>query len=169
MKLAMCLLIVVISAYLGRLLSKRMAQRLDFFRDYLSAMTQLSDKVVGVGLELYKALAECRGDVVGLMFRECAARLKRTPQMKLEVIWARSLTHCRDSLAFLNKADLQFLAEGGGALEALCANPSEKQAAIFLKRLADHIVALELEKNKKTRLYNTAGVLAGLMIALLVI
>ena len=51
MKLALCLLIVVISAYIGRLMSKRLVQRLDFFRDYLSAMTQLSDKVVGVGLD----------------------------------------------------------------------------------------------------------------------
>ena len=61
------------------------------------------------------------------------------------------------------------LSEGGEALEALCTNPSEKQAAIFLKRLSGHIAALEQEKSKKCKLYNTAGVLAGLMIALLVI
>lgn len=169
MKLALCLLIVVISAYIGRLMSKRMEQRLDFFRDYLSAMTQLSDKVVGVGLELYKALAECRGDMVGPLLRACARRLKTSPQLRLEVIWAQSLESCREGLTHLNKADFQFLAEGGGALEALCTNPSEKQAAIFLRRLADHIAALEQEKNRKTKLYNTAGVLSGLMIALLLI
>jgi stage III sporulation protein AB len=132
-------------------------------------MTQLSDKVVGVGLELAKALAECRGEAVGPLFRQCAAELRRSPQQRLEQIWARSLTQCRDALSPLSKADIAFLAEGGEALEALCTNPSEKQAAIYLKRLAAHIAALELEKNKKTRLYNTAGVLAGLMIALLVI
>jgi stage III sporulation protein AB len=168
-KLVMCLLIVVISAYMGRLLSKRMAQRLDFFRDYLSAMTQLSDKVVGVGLELFKALAECRVAHLEPLFRTCAAMLKTNPRLKLEVIWAQSLAQCRDRLTFLSKTDVQFLAEGGSALEALCTNPSEKQAAIFLKRQADYIAALEQEKNKKTKLYNTAGVLAGLMIALLVI
>jgi stage III sporulation protein AB len=168
-KLALCLLIVVISAYIGRLMSKRIEQRLDFFRDYLSAMTQLSDKVVGVGLELYKALAECRGDMAGPLLRACAVRLKASPQLKLDEIWAQSLNSCRDELAHLNKADLQFLAEGGGALAALCTNPSEKQAAIFLRRLAEHIAALEQEKSKKTKLYNTAGVLSGLMIALLLI
>jgi stage III sporulation protein AB len=165
----MCLLIVVISAYMGRLLSKRMAQRLDFFRSYLSAMTQLSDKVVGVGLELFKVLSECRDAMVGPIFRACAVRLREAPQLKLETIWSQSLTHFRDTLTFLSKADLQFLAEGGSALESLCTNPSEKQAAIFLKRQADYIIALEQEKNKKTKLYNTAGILAGLMIALLVI
>jgi len=168
-KLALCLLIVVISAYIGRLLSKRLEQRLDFFRDYLSAMTQLSDKVVGVGLELYRALAECRGDIAGPLLRACAVRLKANPQMKLEDIWAQSIVMCSDSLALLSKADIEFLKEGGGALAALCTNPSEKQAAIFLKRLAEHIAALEQEKNKKTKLYNTAGVLTGLMIALLLI
>jgi stage III sporulation protein AB len=169
MKLALCLAIVVLSAWIGRLLARRMAQRLDFFRDYMSAMTQLSDKVVGVGLELYKALAECRNETISPLFHECAVRLKKMPQLKLEQIWSCSLSQCRDNLSFLNKADLHFLAEGGEALESLCINPSEKQAAIYLKRLAAYIATLEQEKNKKTRLYNTAGVLAGLMIALLVI
>jgi len=169
MKLALCFTIVVISAYIGRLLSRRMAQRLDFFRDYLSAMTQLSDKVVGVGLEIYKAMAECQNETVGPLFRECAALLRKRPQLRLEAIWAQSMASCRNAMTSLSKADVQFLATGGEALEALCTNPSEKQAAIYLKRLSAHIDALEQEKNKKTRLYNTAGILAGLMIALLVI
>ena len=79
MKLALCLLIVVISAYIGRLFSKRLEQRLDFFREYQSAMTQVSDKVVGVGLELYRVLSECRGDIAGPLLRACAIRLKAKP------------------------------------------------------------------------------------------
>lgn len=169
MKLALCFVIVIISAYIGRLMSRKMAQRLDFFRDYLSAMTQLSDKVVGPGLELYKALSECRSETIRPLFMQCAALLRQRPQLKLEAIWSESLALNRDALSPLSKADVLFLKEGGDALEALCTNPSEKQAAIYLKRLAGYIAALEQDKNKKSKLYNTAGVLAGLMIALLVI
>ena len=169
MKLALCLVIVVISAYIGRLMSRKMAQRLDFFREYLSAMTQLSDKVVGPGLELYKALSECRIEVIRPLFVRCAALLRQYPQLKLEVIWLKSLAHNGEALSPLSKADVLFLRDGGHALEALCGNPSERQAAIYLKQLADYIAVLEQEKNKKSKLYNTAGVLAGLMIALLVI
>ncbi len=169
MKLALCLAIVVISAYIGRLMSRKMAQRLDFFRDYQSAMTQLSDKVVGPGLELYKALLECRIQTVRPLFVRCAALLSQHPQLKLEVIWLKSLAQNGEVLSSLNKADGLFLRDGGHALEALCGNPSERQAAIYLKQLADYIAVLEQEKSKKSKLYNTAGVLAGLMIALLVI
>lgn len=169
MKLALCLAIVVISAYIGRLMSRKMAQRLDFFRDYQSAMTQLSDKVVGPGLELYKALLECRIQTVRPLFVCCAALLSQHPQLKLEVIWLKSLAQNREVLSSLSKADGLFLRDGGHALEALCGNPSERQAAIYLKQLADYTAVLEQEKSKKSKLYNTAGVLAGLMIALLVI
>ncbi len=169
MKLALCFLIVVISAYIGRLLSRRMSQRLEFFRDYLSAMTQLSDKVVALGLELYKALSECRSESVNPLFHQCAMMLRQYPQLKLEQIWKKSLAQCRDIQTSLSKTDVVLLAEGGEALEALCTNPSEKQASIYLKQLAGYIATLEQEKNKKNKLYNTAGVLAGLMIALLVI
>lgn len=169
MKLALCLVIVIISAYIGRLMSRKMAQRLDFFRNYLSAMTQLSDKVVGPGLELYKALSECRIEAIRPLFVRCAALLRQYPQLKLDMIWSKSLGSNGETMSALSKADVLFLKEGGHALEALCGNPSEKQAAIYLKQLSDYIAALEQEKNKKSKLYNTAGVLAGLMIALLVI
>lgn len=169
MKLALCFIIVIISAYIGRLMSRKMAQRLDFFREYLSAMTQLSDKVVGPGLELYKALSDCRSQVIKPIFSRCAMLLRQYPQHKLEKIWSESLVQNRDALSSLSKTDVLFLKEGGNALEALCTNPSEKQAAIHLKRLAEYISALEQESSKKSKLYNTAGVLAGLMIALLVI
>ena len=169
MKLALCLVIVIISAYIGRLMSRKMAQRLDFFRNYLSAMTQLSDKVVGPGLELYKALSECRIEAIRPLFVRCAALLRQYPQLKMDVIWSKSLGLNGETVSALSKPDVLFLKEGGHALEALCGNPSEKQAAIYLKQLSDYIAALEQEKNKKSKLYNTAGVLAGLMIALLVI
>ena len=169
MKLALCLVIVVISAYIGRLMSRKLAQRLDFFREYQSAMTQLSDKVVGTGLELYKALTECRIGSIRPLLARCASLLRQHPQLKLEVIWTKSLAQSGEVLSPLSKGDIQFLKEGGHALEALCANPSEKQSAIYLKQVADYIALLEQEKYKKSKLYNTAGVLAGLMIALLVI
>jgi stage III sporulation protein AB len=169
MKLVLCLIIVILSAYIGRLLSRRMSLRLEFFRDYHSAMTALSDKVVGLGLELYMALSASHCENIDPLFRMCARLLRQSPQIRLNVIWRQSFEQRRDMFASLSKTDVLVVMEGGDALESLCANPSEKQSAIYLKRLAAHIAALEQEKNKKCKLYNTAGLLAGLMIALLVI
>ena len=145
------------------------ADRLSFFREYQQSFTQLTDSVVGINLELYKALRSCGGSAVKDLFEECAALLKKIPQASFQQIWHKSVMQMKPDVGFLTKDDAKLLLEGGSAIEALCMNPSEKQAGIYLKRLAGYTAALETEKTKKCKLYNTTGVLAGLMIALLVI
>lgn len=167
MKLILCTAIVILSAYIGRLLAKRMAQRLDFFREYQSAMIGLADRIVGMNLELYKALDAPRGGFLGAFFRDCARALKNAPQSGLERIWKDCFE--KRGYTFLAKEDAAVVLAGGAATEALCKNPSEKQAEGYAKRLAAYIDEMEAEKRKKCKLYNTAGILAGLFIALLVI
>lgn len=169
MKLALCVAIVLVSAAIGRQFAARMGQRLVFFREYQSAVTFLSDKVVGMGMELYKALLACQYASIKPLFDVCAASLRRSPQSRFDVIWDQALRKSGSQLGFLSKADMRILAEGGAAIEALCGNPSERQAGIYLKRLSTFLEELEAEKIKKCRLYNTAGLLCGLMIALLVV
>ncbi|MFA5675185.1 MAG: stage III sporulation protein AB [Christensenellales bacterium] len=169
MKLIMCAAVIAVCAALGRQFSARMIQRLLFFREYQSALTYLSDKVVGLNIELCKALKACDNDCVQPFFDACAAALRETPQLSLKSIWRECLSDFRSRLSFLTKEDMRFLNDGGAAAEALCANPSERQAALYLKRLGAHLDFLETEKNKKCRIYNMAGLLGGLMIALLVI
>lgn len=169
MKLLMCAAIIVVSAAIGRQFSVKMTQRLLFFREYQSALTYLSDKVVGLNIELYKALCACKNGYVQPFFDACAAALRETPQLSLDCIWRKCLSSYSKSLSFLTKEDMRFLSDGGAAAEALCANPSERQAALYLNRLGAHLDLLEAEKNKKCRIYNMAGLLGGLMVALLVI
>lgn len=169
MKLVLCVPIVLICAAIGRQLAGRMAQRLAFFREYQCAVTFLSDKVVGLGLELGKALCACHSGSLKPLFHACAAALRQNPQLSLTAIWRRSVDESCGRLGFLSKSDMRFVLEGGEALAALCGNPSERQAGIYLKRLAVHLEALETEKEKKCKLYNAAGLLCGLLIALLVV
>lgn len=169
MKLILCVAIVLISAAIGRQFAVRMGQRLFFFREYQSAVTFLSDKVVGMGMELYKALCACQYDSIKPLFDACATSLRRSPQSRFDVIWNQALKKSSSQLGFLLKTDMRILAEGGYAIESLCGNPSERQAGIYLKRLSVFLEELEAEKNKKCKLYNTAGLLCGLMIALLVV
>lgn len=169
MKLLLCAAIVVVCTALGRQFSAKMAQRLLFFREYQSALTYLSDKVVGLNIELCKALSACRNDCIQPFFDACANALRETPQLSLDIIWRKCLSDFYPRLSFLTKEDMRFLSDGGAAAEALCANPSERQAALYLKRLGTHLDFLETEKEKKCRIYNMAGLLGGLMVALLVI
>jgi stage III sporulation protein AB len=169
MNLILCIVIVIISTAMGRLLAGRASDRLVFIREYQLAFTHLSDKVVGLNLELYKALLSSRSGRISPVFDSCASALKRTPQASFTQIWDKSFTRSRDDFSFLTNEDIQIILEGGGAIEALCKNPSEKQAGLYLKRLSEYMSTLETEKIKKCKLYNTAGVLTGLMIALLVI
>jgi|GEM_PF-1741783 len=169
MNLILCIVIVIISSAMGRLLSGRTSDRLVFIRDYQLAFTHLSDKMVSLNLELYKALLSCRSGRISPVFDGCAAALKKTPQAFFTDIWEKSFGRLKDDFSYLTREDIQIVLEGGGAIEALCKNPSEKQAGLYLKRLSEYMTALETEKIKKCKLYNTAGVLAGLMIALLVI
>ncbi len=169
MNFIFCIVIVIISTGIGRLFAGRMAQRLEFFREYQNAVTYLSDKVVGLNMELYKALSSCRSTYIRSVFMACAYALKKTPQTEFSDIWRQSFEQQRTDFGYLSKTDSQIILDGGTAVEALCKNPSEKQAALYLKRIGDYTAALELEKVKKCKLYNTAGVLAGLMVALLVI
>lgn len=167
MKLVLCAAIVALCMYIGRLLAKRMTQRLAFLRDYQSAMVSLSDAVAGMHMPLDRALKVAENETMPDHFNRCAALLGRSPQTKFSQIWRESL-EVQDT-GFLTKDDMRLVLEGGGAVEALCTNPTEKQAGIYLKRLTESVDAMEIEKRKKCKLYHTTGVLAGLLIALMVI
>lgn len=169
MKLILCLAIVAISAALGRQFSNRAVQRVCFFRDYQTAVTYLSDKVVGMNIELCKALQACQSESIRPLFDACAQALRDNPALSLECIWRQKLASMQPQLGLLSKEDRRLFCEGGAAIDALCANPSERQAALYLKRLGQHLDSLEAEKTKKCRLYNMAGLLGGLLIALLLI
>lgn len=169
MKLILCLVIVAVSAALGRQFSNRMVQRLAFFRDYQAAVTYLSDKVVGMNIELCMALCACQCDSIRPLFDACAKTLRDNPSRSLGQIWRSSLGSLGPRLGLLHKEDMRLLTEGGASIDALCANPSERQAGLYLKRLGTYIGVLEAEKAKKCRLYNMAGLLGGLLIALLLI
>lgn len=167
MKLIACLLIFALCSYIGRLLSKRAVQRLDFFREYQTACISLSDRIVGTNLELCKALNSSCDNSLRAFFCGCSRMLKDSPQSRFSYIWNRCFEKTKPSS--LSKDDLKIVASGGEAIEALCINPREKQADIYIKRIAGYIDVLEAEKQKKCRIYNTAGVLTGLLIALLMI
>jgi stage III sporulation protein AB len=167
MKLIACLLVIALCAYIGRLLSKRAAQRLEFFREYQTSMIFLSDRITGMNLELFKALDTPRGSMLNGFFRSCSQRLKDSPQKSFAGIWKQ----CFDvlHLSFLTKEDLRVVYAGGEAIETLCMNPSERQAGAYTRLLTSYVGDMETEKRKKCKLYNTAGMLTGLLIALLMI
>lgn len=169
MKLFLCLMIVILSSYIGRLMAKKTVLRLEYFREYNAAMIYLTDKVVGLRLELAKALSERKDHDIFRFFNACANMVRRTPQTSFAVIWKRSYKAHSKETSFLNKEDLGVIMEGGNAIETLCKNPSERQAEAYLKRLASYLSEMEVEQRKKSKLFNTSGVLAGLFIALLVI
>jgi|AGTN01.2.fsa_nt_gi Stage III sporulation protein AB (spore_III_AB). len=169
MNLLMCLAIVLLCGYIGRQLSRRAAQRLAFFREYESAVVSLADSITGMNLELRRALEAPCGDAMQPFMRDCAQRLKASPQRRFAAIWKECFERHVQKLSNLTKEDVRVITDAGEAVEALCRNPSRKQAEGYLKRLEAYIAEMEIEKRKKCRLYNAAGLLTGLFIALLVI
>ncbi len=169
MNLVLCLAIVLVCGYIGRQLAARSAQRLAFFREYESAMVSLADSIAGMSLELSRALETPCGDSVGEAFAECARKLRAAPQRRFAAIWRECLGEYSAGKTFLSKEDVRMISDAGEALEALCRNPSRKQAEGYLVRLEKHITELEEDKRRKGKLYSAGGVLAGLLIALLVI
>ncbi len=169
MKLLLCIVIVALCVYAGRLFSKRASQRLEFFREYNSAIVYISDRIVGLNLELCRAI-DLKGDSPLRGFLgDCSTVLKTSPQKRFKSIWKRSFDNNLSSLGFLSKDDIRLICDGGEAIETLCMNPSEKQAEGYVKRLAAYVNEMETEKRKKCKLYNTVGILSGLFIALLII
>ena len=169
MNLLLCLGIIMICGYIGGQLAKRAVQRLDFFREYESAMVSLADSVTGMSLELSRALEAVRGATVGEIFTECARELRAAPQLRFTAIWRESFERHKAGMTNLNKEDMRILMDAGEAIEALCRNPSRKQADGYLRRLEGYIAEMEIDKRKKCRLFSAGGVLAGLLLALLVI
>jgi stage III sporulation protein AB len=167
MKLIACLLVVALCAYIGRLLSRRATQRLDFFREFQSSMICLTDRITGMNLELYKALEAPRDSALGGFFRSCSRMLKDSPQKRFAGIWRNCFDGMR--LSFLTKEDLKVVYAGGEAVETLCMNPSEKQAGAYIRMLGGYVGEMETDKRRKCKLYNTTGMLTGLLIALLMI
>jgi len=169
MNLILCLGIVILCGYIGRQLSNRAAQRLAFFREYESAMVSLTDSITGMNLELSRALEVPDGDTMRPIFRECAKRLRAAPQSRFTELWKKSFDQYAPQSLALTKEDVRVIASAGEAVDALCRNPSRKQAEAYMNRLEKYITDMEADKRKKCRLYSAGGVLAGLLIALLVI
>jgi len=169
MNLILCLGIVILCGYIGRQLSRRAAQRLAYFREYESAMISLTDSITGMNLELSRALEIPDGEMIRPIFHECAGRLRAIPQAKFTALWQECFERYTSQSAGFSKEDVRIIAAAGEALEALCRNPSQKQAEVYLKRLESYIAEMEIDKRKKCKLYSACGVLTGLFIALLVI
>ena len=169
MNLILCLGIIIVCGYIGRQLSHRAAQRLAFFREYESSMVSLTDSITGMNLELSRALEIPDGEAMRPIFRECARRLRDAPQEKFTALWQESFERNAPQSVGLTKEDVRVIASAGDAVEALCRNPSQKQAEAYLKRLETYIGEMEIDKRKKCKLYSAGGVLVGLFIALLVI
>ncbi len=167
MKLLACLLIIVLCGYIGRLLSKRTLQRLEFFREYQSSYISLTDSITGMNLELCRALESSGAGSPNAFFKSCSKTLKESPRTRFGAIWERNLADMK--LTYLTKEDVNTVAAGGTAIESLCMNPSERQSSGYIKRLFSYVEGLETEKRKKCKLYNTSGMLAGMLIALLMI
>ncbi len=167
MNLIFCMLIVIISAAIGRLFSSRMSERLNLIREYQAAFTRLTDSVTGLRIEIIMALQTGSDGRIDALFKSCADELIKNPRLPLHEIWRNRMSRLLKE--GLTNDDWQIITEGGLAAEAICANPTEKQAQIYLNRLSAYAAAMEQEKIKKCKLYNTAGVLTGLLIALLVV
>lgn len=167
MKLIACLAIIALSAYIGRLMAKRAALRLEFVRQYEQAMITVTDRIAKLNVELYRALDVSACPALCGFFRDCSRSLRECPQRRFADVWGARIE--KERFDFLTAEDMRLIRSGGEALENLCANPSEKQAQAYIKRLAAHAETVETEKRKKSRLYNTGGVLAGMFAALLII
>jgi len=165
MKLLLCAAIVALCAAIGRLLTNRIRERLTFFRSYQSAIVRLTDHVVGANMPVGEALRSCGSGVMA----QCADELQSTPFARLETIWRTCFAAAVKQKGSLNKQDAEMVAAGGTAIESLCGNPTAQQAGGYIKRLEKYVGALETEKQRKGKLLSTSGVLAGLLIALLVI
>jgi len=168
MKLVLCLIIVLLCSYIGRLMSKKAMQRLDVMRAYQSSVIHLCDSVLGLRLPLIQAMTSCPNKTMCRLFQLCAATLSSSPTASVAAVWKDGFSGAPE-LEGIGRNDMDIINDGGHAIETLCANPSAAQASLYLKRLEDYIGTLETEKQKKCKLYHTSGVLAGLMIALLVI
>lgn len=168
MNLLLCIGIIMLCGYIGRQLANRAAQRLNFFREYESSMVSLTDSITGVNLELSRALEASCGKTIGAVFRECARRLRETPKQRFAAIWSECFQQ-QLPRSLLNKEDTRVILDAGEAIEALCKNPSRSQASGYMKRLNGYITEMETEKRKKSKLFSAGGVLAGLLIALIVI
>jgi hypothetical protein len=161
MNLLLCFSIIMLCGYMGRLLAQRATQQLEFFREFESAMVSLADSGPGMSLDLSRARETPCGDTVGPGVQECAQRLRAAPQRCFSEIWRECFQQRLQGFCGLGKEDMRVVMDAGEAIEALCRNPGRSQTSGYLKRLANYLADMEIDKRKKCRLFNAGGVLAG--------
>ena len=167
MKLFLCLAVAALSAYIGRLLAKRAMQRCEYFICFQTDMIQIIDKIVYMNMPLYNALAAVSQTEQNHLFLDCAKSIKSKPSQSFEKLWEEKASGAKKS--FLTKEDVKIIIGAGAAIDMLCKNPSIQQSEPYKNRLSRYADAVEKDKQKKTKLFTTLGVLAGLMLALLII
>lgn len=167
MKLFLCIAIIAVCTYIGRLMAQRITQRYEYLMSYQADILQLTERIIVLKMPLSSALSFAEKSDIKKLFWECARVLERSPQTSFEKLWADAVNG--NTKSFLSKEDVSIIVGAGAAIENLCKNPSKEQADLYKQRLNSYLAGVEEDKQKKCKLFTTSGVLFGLLIALLII
>ena len=167
MKLFLCIAIIAVSTYIGRLLAQRATQRYEFLLSYQADLFTLTERIVTLKMPLFSALSFAEKSDIKKLFWECARVMEDSPQTSFEKMWKDVVNN--NTKSFLSKQDVSIIVGAGASIENLCKNPSKEQADLYKQRLSTYLVEVEQDKQKKCKLFTTSGVLFGLLIALLII
>ncbi len=104
----------------------------------------------------------------GALFIQAAATMEREPELAFPDIWAAAVGQFAET-APVTRRDMEHLLAFGNSLGYADRGMQERTIAFFLEQTDDSIAVLKRDMETKTKLYQSLGIAAGMLILVILV
>lgn len=170
----LCIAIIALCGYFGRLKSKKIKVRLQCMLEMKEILICLQAEMKNEMVPIMESLLKVSQSVKTLssLLTACACKLKEYPAKSFSDIWdEETLNQAKDNAALstLNHEELALLRKTGKSLVNVSIPAQDTYFTILFQEYDRLTEIVKLEAEKKTKLYHSLSLLAGFFIAILLI
>lgn len=169
LKILGAVLVIVATSLIGMEFAARFERRKRSIADFIAALTMLESEISFTLAPLHQAFASIARQLesrpVGAFFEELSSQLEQN-SIQVQKTWTNILKK-RESQLYLSKSDLEILA-------AFATNLGKTDRDNQMKSIRHTLAQLELQREqaeqaciKNKKMYQSFGVLSGILIAIL--
>lgn len=170
----LCLIIIALCGYIGRLKSKKIKIRQCCLMEMQEILYGLEADMKNEMLTLMQALKRAADNAKAfkLMLYDCAKKMKQQPGRTFQEIWDEAFDKELNQnalLTSLNKEEIALIHKTGRCLVNASIQTQDTYFKMLFKEYAELNEKAKTEAGKKTKLYDSLGLMAGFFIAILLI
>lgn len=170
-KISLCLFIIVMGIFMGRLLAKPYDNRVEHLQDVLTALMSLESEMkyrLDPLAEIFTRVGSFSRGYTQTLFLNASSSMKNWNFQDFSVIWAKAVEETYKTSSLTAK-DKQILSDMGLDLGKTHISGHENMFARTYNMIEQQVCEAKQEKDTKGKLYRTLGTVSGILIVILII